>query len=566
MKKIKAIGVLVLISTLVTFILCSCSSNLFEEKPNYEKTVELSEDNYTDYLTVTKKLVGTVQGLWGIIKPKIVIEVTPTEDDYVFKKTSMTIDISYFFMGTENLKTITVDIESNGCATETIYILSDYRDNSVYQVTGVSNPRVYSVQGICNIPCQHQYLDGDIITPASCLEKGIQNTICEKCEKQKKKSIPALGHAKSEEYLSYKKETCTKNGKIEYSCSRCNDKIPETVKALGHEYLGEDTILTKATCTENAYKILICNRCEYTETVIEENTALGHDEIVHAAQSPSCTNPGWEEYVACSRCEYTTYSEISARGHNIIEEITKEPNCTETGKKIIRCSECSLSTEKELPVKHALVEHAAKAPTCTESGWGAYVSCSKCEYCTKEIKAATGHTPVTLKGVAATCTSNGLTEGSKCKTCGYVIKEQQAIVATHSYGSWTVTKAATSTSEGSQYRTCSKCGNKETQTIPKLANVNISTTLSVNSSIKDWFNKQPSVTYVAVKNGNSYDVTVTVSWNLKSFHFLKITAEMDGAEEYSTTYDGRAGNASKTFKFTGIKSGTTKLKVSVTYV
>ena len=43
--------------------------------------------------------------------------------------------------------------------------------------------------------------------------------------------------------------------------------------------------------------------------------ALGHDEIEHDAQVPTCTEIGWDAYVTCSRCDYSTYNEIPATGH-----------------------------------------------------------------------------------------------------------------------------------------------------------------------------------------------------------------------------------------------------------
>ena len=68
--------------------------------------------------------------------------------------------------------------------------------------------------------------------------------------------------------------------------------------------------------------------------------------------------------------------------------------------------------------------------------------------------------------MAATCTTDGKTAGSHCSVCGTVIKAQTVIKATgHKYGSWTVTKAATCTEAGSQKRSCTVCGNTETQTI-----------------------------------------------------------------------------------------------------
>ena len=85
-----------------------------------------------------------------------------------------------------------------------------------------------------------------------------------------------------------------------------------------------------------------------------DSAALGHDEVQHSAKAPTCTEVGWNEYVACSRCEDSTYVEIEALGHDE-------------------------------------VQHEAKAPTCTEIGWDAYVTCTRCNYSTYVDSAALGH-------------------------------------------------------------------------------------------------------------------------------------------------------------------------------
>ena len=43
---------------------------------------------------------------------------------------------------------------------------------------------------------------------------------------------------------------------------------------------------------------------------------LGHDEVRHAAQAPTCTSVGWHEYTACTRCGQNNYVEIPALGHS----------------------------------------------------------------------------------------------------------------------------------------------------------------------------------------------------------------------------------------------------------
>ena len=92
--------------------------------------------------------------------------------------------------------------------------------------------------------------------------------------------------------------------------------------------------------------------CDYT--TYSEIPALGHDLVHHEAKSATCTEIGWNAYDTCSRCDYTTYSEIASLGHD-------------------------------------LVHHEAKAATCTEIGWNAYDTCSRCDYTTYAEIASLGH-------------------------------------------------------------------------------------------------------------------------------------------------------------------------------
>ena len=70
-----------------------------------------------------------------------------------------------------------------------------------------------------------------------------------------------------------------------------------------------------------------CSKCGDTE-----GTALGHDEQNHAAKAPTCTQIGWNAYVTCSRCSYSTYPQqiIKANGHNWAEATTTAPKTCQT--------------------------------------------------------------------------------------------------------------------------------------------------------------------------------------------------------------------------------------------
>ena len=118
------------------------------------------------------------------------------------------------------------------------------------------------------------------------------------------------------------------------------------------EHIYFDTVTTEPGCESEGVKAYVCTFCgdNYTESI----AALGHAEVSHEAKAPTCTEKGYDAYVTCSRCDYTTYNEKAALNHD--EQA-----------------------------------HEAKAPTCTEIGWDAYVTCSRCDYTTYKEKAALNH-------------------------------------------------------------------------------------------------------------------------------------------------------------------------------
>ena len=63
-----------------------------------------------------------------------------------------------------------------------------------------------------------------------------------------------------------------------------------------------------ARCTED----ISCVMCGH----VYVESLGGHDEIEHSAKAPTCTDVGWDAYVTCSRCDYTTYREKAALGHD----------------------------------------------------------------------------------------------------------------------------------------------------------------------------------------------------------------------------------------------------------
>ena len=77
------------------------------------------------------------------------------------------------------------------------------------------------------------------------------------------------------------------------------------------------------------------------------------------------------------------------------------------------------------------------------------------------------HTNTTNKAaVAATCTEAGYTAGVYCNDCESYISGHEVVAALgHSYGDWVTTTAPTCTTAGKQTKTCSVCGDTQTQTV-----------------------------------------------------------------------------------------------------
>ena len=87
-----------------------------------------------------------------------------------------------------------------------------------------------------------------------------------------------------------------------------------TVETAGHTVVTDPAVAPDCLntgLTEGSH-CAVCAQILVAQNVVD---ALGHDEIPHEALAPTCTEIGWEAYVTCSRCDYTTYMEIPANGH-----------------------------------------------------------------------------------------------------------------------------------------------------------------------------------------------------------------------------------------------------------
>ena len=335
---------------------------------------------------------------------------------------------------------------------------------------------------------------------------------CSRCEYTTYAEIPATGHNHNAVVTA---PTCTEEGYTTYTC-HCGDTfVADKVAALGHDLLPHDS--KAPTCTEIGWNTYVtCSRCDYTTyveipatghtesaVVVENNVAptctatgnydnvvycatcdaelnrttitvdaLGHDIINHEEKAPTCTEIGWNTYVTCSRCDYTTYAEIPATGHTesaVVVENNVVPTCTATGSydNVVYCATCDTELSRTTIIVdalgHDLVEHSAKAPTCTEIGWNAYVTCSRCDHTTYAEIPATGHSHNAVV-TAPTCTEQGYTTHT-CH-CGDEYTDSYVDALGHDAIPHD-SKAPTCTEIGwSAYVTCSRCDHTTYAEIP----------------------------------------------------------------------------------------------------
>ena len=141
---------------------------------------------------------------------------------------------------------------------------------------------------------------------------------------------------------------------------------------------------------------------------------------------------------------------------------------------------------------HTIVKVPAADPTCESDGTMEHYCCTSCgktftdEAGTAEAAPdsftvpAAGHKPEHVPAKEPSCQENGNKEYYECSVCGKwfadaagtaEITDYRDVILSapgHDWSEWTETKPATVYEEGEESRTCSRCGETETQPVPAL--------------------------------------------------------------------------------------------------
>ena len=182
---------------------------------------------------------------------------------------------------------------------------------------------------------------------------------------------------------------CERNGVRHNECTGCGVTVKtESVPATGHSYKGG--ICTACGADDPEYVAPDApdgdNQGGNTPGSEDKPEGCKHELVHHEEKAPTCTQIGWDAYDECSKCDYTTYTEKAALGHNEVVYPGYAATCTETGLADgVKCSRCeAVFTEREVipalghSVKAEVDENRKEATSTVDGSYDSVVYCSGC--------------------------------------------------------------------------------------------------------------------------------------------------------------------------------------------
>lgn len=173
--------------------------------------------------------------------------------------------------------------------------------------------------------------------------------------------------------------TCSTKGKCEFCDYEYLDKGPDNHEGpFTYTY---KTILdpdNQISATDHEVTVT-CEGCGQTiSTDIEKHSLENHD-----GKAATCTEKGWDAYVTCADCGYSTYKEIPEGEHHFVVDPPVAPTCSETGltagTHCDLCGEIGEAQEIVEKTEHTYDKGVVTKPTCCCEGYTTY-TCKDCGY------------------------------------------------------------------------------------------------------------------------------------------------------------------------------------------
>ena len=191
-----------------------------------------------------------------------------------------------------------------------------------------------------------------------------------------KEAEPTTQHMHKYRKTVVRTASCETEGECLYQCedTACGHSYTELLPKLSHIYTQWSE--TKApSCTEKGEQCRTCENCDLLET--REIAMLPHNIVHHNVRAATCTAVGWNAYDSCSNCNYTTYAELPAHGHNYGSwQVVNNPTTTTEGKMTAVCQADSahvgMFTLPKLSTTNGYTYQVVTPATETKSGTGRY--------------------------------------------------------------------------------------------------------------------------------------------------------------------------------------------------
>ena len=318
---------------------------------------------------------------------------------------------------------------------------------------------------------------------ATCTADGTKTATCDNgCGTTN--TIADEGSAKGHSFTNYVSDgnaTCTADGTKTATCDNgCGetDTIADEGSKLGHSFTNYVSN-NDATCTADGTKTATCdNGCGTIDTIADEGSKLGHSFTNYVSNNDAtCTADGTKTATCDNGCGTTDTiaDEGSKLGHSFTNYVSNnDATCTADGTKTAKCDRCDATdtiADEGTKLGHSFTNYVSNNDaTCTADG----TKTAKCDRCDATDTIADEGTK--LGHDFGAWTDNGDNHKRECSRCDAVE------TAEHTYGEWTETKPATEKEEGEKEHTCTVCGHKETETIEKLAPVELTLTENIGNT------------------------------------------------------------------------------------
>ena len=349
-----------------------------------------------------------------------------------------------------------------------------------------------------------------------------------------------------------KEATCTENGERKTTCTICGYEKTEVSGKAEHTF-GDYVSNNDATTEADGTKTRECSVCGYKDTVTDEGSkihvhtfaeewtsdASGHWHAAacgHTDEKSGFAEHTFGEYVSnndattetdgtktreCSVCGYKdTVTDEGSKIH--VHTFEEEWSSDETNH--WHASTCGHTTEISGKAEHSFGDWIVTKAATEEAEGSRERTCTVCGYTATEAIEKLAHT----HKFAKEWTKDG-TYHWHAATCEHT--EEVSDKAAHSFGDWTVTKAATCTEKGEKKTTCTTCGYEETEITDKAEHTY--TNGVCNCGLPEGFVLIPAGTFQMGSNAGEdrnkpvHEVTIT-----KSFYMGKYEVTQAEYEKY----------------------------------